>query len=66
MLKFRLLNKLYAKMFGYFWTSCPLCKQMFGGHEWIMKAGIKSSIRVDKCTGEGICPECTKKGFGDC
>ena len=29
----RLLNKLYAWMFGYFWLPCPVCKENFGGHE---------------------------------
>ncbi len=34
MRRFRLLNKLYANMFGYFWAACPICKTMFGGHEY--------------------------------
>ena len=29
----RLLNKIYAKIFGYFWLPCPVCGRMFGGHE---------------------------------
>lgn len=29
----RLLNKIYAKMFGYFWARCRRCGRMFGGHE---------------------------------
>lgn len=29
----RLLHKLYAHLFGYFWLSCPICGKMFGGHE---------------------------------
>ena len=29
----RILHKLFANIFGYFWTPCPLCGIQFGGHE---------------------------------
>lgn len=29
----RLLHKLYAFIFGYFWLPCPKCGRYFGGHE---------------------------------
>lgn len=29
----RILNRLFAWVFGYFWLPCPICKKMFGGHE---------------------------------
>lgn len=29
----RLLHKWYANLMGYFWLSCPICGEMFGGHE---------------------------------
>ena len=29
----RLLHRLYARFFGYFWLPCPACGKMFGGHE---------------------------------
>jgi hypothetical protein len=29
----RILHRLYAHLFGYFWLPCPLCGRMFGGHE---------------------------------
>ena len=29
----RTLNRIYAWLFGYFWLPCPVCGQMFGGHE---------------------------------
>lgn len=29
----RFLNWLYAELFNYFWLPCPICGQMFGGHE---------------------------------
>lgn len=28
-----MLNKLYARLRGFFWLPCPLCGQMYGGHE---------------------------------
>lgn len=31
--RFRFLNRLYAIFAGYFWLPCPMCGQMFGGHE---------------------------------
>lgn len=35
-MKHRLYNKLKAKLFGGWWISCPLCRQMFGEHElWL-------------------------------
>ena len=33
----RLLHKLYARFFGYFWLPCPVCGQHFGGHEILNK-----------------------------
>ena len=53
-MKFRLLNKLYAHLFGYFWLPCPLCGQMFGGHEW--KRG--HLIRITQYNSKGICKDC--------
>ena len=29
----RFLHRIYARSFGYFWLPCPLCGEMFGGHE---------------------------------
>lgn len=29
----RLLNRVYAWIFGYFWLPCPVCGDHFGGHE---------------------------------
>lgn len=29
----RFLNRVYAFVFGYFWLTCPICKEYFGGHE---------------------------------
>jgi hypothetical protein len=29
----RLIHRLWAGIRGYFWLPCPICEQMFGGHE---------------------------------
>lgn len=47
----RLLNRLYARFFGYFWLPCVLCGKHFGGHEW--KGENTISVLC-----EGVCPRC--------
>jgi len=79
-MKHRYLNKIYAKFFGYFWLPCPLCGQMFGGHEWEDIDGKPSTIpdpdhmkiflsgisnkNLRIALGLAICPDCTKDGKG--
>lgn len=31
--RFRRLNQAYAFLASYFWLPCPICGEMFGGHE---------------------------------
>jgi hypothetical protein len=50
-MKYRLLNKLYAHLFGYFWLPCPQCGQFFGGHEW-------RYVSQHNNEGKGICMNC--------
>ena len=50
----RIFHKLYAKMFGYFWIPCPLCGDMFGGHE----RHAKKSLRVSNNSGKVVCQYC--------
>ena len=50
---FRLLNKIYANLFGYFWLPCPSCGKMFGGHE---VRGIKSIFKNGRTYC--VCPNC--------
>ena len=66
-MKFRLFNKWFAKFFGYFWLPCPLCGEMFGGHEWQFDNIYNSAcINTDRVgIRQGICPDCTEKGLGD-
>lgn len=52
-LRFRFFNKVYAVIFGYFWTTCPKCGKMFGGHE----CGT-TSVPKDAFTGWICCKEC--------
>lgn len=65
----RFLHRLYAWLFGYFWEPCPLCGREFGGHEWRDRGGLSSTITRTRRTGhrdgEGICPICTRAGYGD-
>lgn len=49
----RLLNRIYAWLFGYFWLPCPACGDMFGGHEVTMQMGGKQYE-----TGKIFCPSC--------
>ena len=62
------LARLYAEANGYFWLPCPLCGQMFGGHEWGDIDG-KSSTIPDGTGRPGawraICPNCTIAGRGN-
>jgi len=41
----------------YFWLPCPLCGQMFGGHEWLKGNTLMQSLN----TGTGVCPDCGEK-----
>lgn len=56
------LNKLYAKMFGYFWTDCPVCQNEFGGHQW--KTNKKhSSLATGPSSSIAVCPKCVGSQF---
>ncbi len=33
MRRFRRLNRVWAFLLGFFWLPCPICGEMFGGHE---------------------------------
>ena len=52
-MKYRLFNRIYSKLNGYFWLPCPLCGQFFGGHEW----DDDNTIYKGK-SGIGICRDC--------
>ena len=49
---FRFYNKIYAKLFHYFWLPCPVCGRFFGGHE------VKEIISTKNREGQNcqICP----------
>ena len=51
-MEFRLLNKIYAFIMGYFWLPCPNCGKMFGGHE----SGHKSILKNGNLFT--VCPDC--------
>lgn len=69
----RYINKLYAKLFGYFWLPCPICGEMFGGHECTKAPdGFDNAIiDYDKTDIESggvyslsICQSCSEDGLG--
>lgn len=65
----RAWHRRYATWFGYFWLPCPLCREPSGGHEWRPYRGRVDSIpdpAYPPGTGRsiGICPRCTKAGYG--
>lgn len=53
----RFLHRWRAWLGGYFWIPCPLCGDMWGGHEWKAPwARIPDPIRPG--ISKGICNEC--------
>lgn len=53
----RWFHKLYAHIAGYFWIPCPICGQMFGGHEIDADA---TALYDQSGEGKGIvCPGAT-------
>ena len=48
----RLWHKLRAKLFGYFWLPCPICGEMFGGHE------SHGSLYLARGRGKATCWGC--------
>lgn len=54
----KLLHRIYAAIFGYFWLPCPKCGEMFGGHQ--MAAG-GAHVIVEMADGQHcmcVCPAC--------
>lgn len=51
----RAWNHLYAKIFGYVWLRCPICGEMFGGHEWKIGNYLITSYTG---SGKGVCQNC--------
>ncbi len=51
----RILHRLYAALFGYFWLPCTLCGRERGGHE----GKNHSSIMTSWAGGRGVCDNCT-------
>ena len=50
----RFLHRIYARMFGYFWLPCPICRKPFGGHQ----VKMYSVPLIDEYGGKScVCPE---------
>ena len=60
-MKNRLIHKVGAQVFGYFWLPCPACGQEFSGSEWGTSEYSSISEDEDGDSFEGICPDCEKK-----
>ena len=52
----RIWNKMLAKILGYFWLPCPVCKEMFGGHE----TGSEDILQNDRAMIVCYKPECNR------
>jgi hypothetical protein len=53
----RRYQRRYARRHGYFWLSCPLCGEEFGGHE----AGGSVSLTEEPGRQTLICRACTSE-----
>ena len=51
----RLIHKLYALIFGYFWLPCPVCKRAFGGHE--ISNLFTAALVLPDGTASAVCPD---------
>jgi hypothetical protein len=52
--KARRAHRLYARANGFFWIPCPLCGEMFGGHEY-HSGSIPSTNPDTPTTSHGVC-----------
>lgn len=49
--RWRWVNRWYAKALFYFWLPCPICGEPFGGHEWLPRHHLWPL----KGVGKGVC-----------
>jgi hypothetical protein len=55
----KLIHKIYAYLFGYFWLPCPRCGQMFGGHQKGGGTNYDQPFNLKGAnTGKVCCPDC--------
>lgn len=50
----RWLHRVYAAIAGYFWTACPTCGCMFGGHERHGSATREGHLTCSRCHVEPL------------
>ena len=48
--------RIHAAVFGYFWLPCPVCGEMFGGHEQ-----PSGAVWDDSGRGRVTCPACAEE-----
>lgn len=51
----RIIHKIYANAFGYFWLPCPVCKEHFGGHE--ISRTMTECVLCDDGRTYCVCPK---------
>ena len=51
----RWCHKIYANLLGYFWSPCPICGRMYGGHE------EHGSLMIDWGSGRCTCINCAEE-----
>ena len=56
-LKYRWFHRAWAHFFGYFWIPCPVCGEMFGGHE---ASGAQRIVSYSKDKGTDWRVTCPK------
>lgn len=49
LVRWRWLNRWYAKALGYFWLPCPICWEPFGGQEALSKHTLWHSSSEGTC-----------------
>ena len=51
----RIIHRMWAKIASYFWISCPLCDEYFGGHEISDLYVVPSTPTAN---GKCVCRDC--------
>lgn len=58
MKKPRILHKIYAHLFYYFWKPCPICGREFGGHEKLGGVLFTREYAPNSYVVEAVCENC--------
>lgn len=53
--RWRWLNRWYARALGYFWLPCPICGKDFGSHETLPRHVLWHTSSPGCDTGSSVC-----------